>query len=134
MLIVVGWVGKAAPEHEWTWHRLGHEASSFWFLYVGTAVVALLVAAVMFAVGALLRFLWSRLTGVGSWLLPRWIAGGLALVLLTWALLATLNNVVLQRTLDGFNATFAAGDRDLDGARSEEHTSEIQSLMRISYA
>src|SRR3546814_4339052 len=111
MLIVVGWVGKAAPEHEWTWHRLGHEASSFWFLYVGTAVVALLVAAVMFAVGALLRFLWSRLTGVGSWLLPRWIAGGLALVLLTWALLATLNNV-----------------------RSEEHTSELQSLMRISYA
>ncbi|NYG57134.1 putative membrane protein [Nocardioides daedukensis] len=116
MLIVVWSVVKAAPEHEWTWQRLGHEASSFWFLYVGTAAVALLGAAVMFAVGALLRFLWSRLTGVGNWLLPRWIAGGLALVLLTWALLAALNNVVLQRTLDGFNATFAAGDRDLDGA------------------
>src|SRR3546814_18134360 len=119
MLIVVGWVGKAAPEHEWTWHRLGHEASSFWFLYVGTAVVALLVAAVMFAVGALLRFLWSRLTGVGSWLLPRWIAGGLALVLLTLALLATLKNVVLPRTLDGFTPTSAPGDRDLAG--SPEH-------------
>src|SRR3546814_15997561 len=73
----------------------------------------------MFAVGALLRFLWSRLTGVGSWLLPRWIAGGLALVLLTWALLATLKNVVLQRSLDGFNATFAAGDTYHDGAAAQ---------------
>src|SRR3546814_2362246 len=29
---------------------------------------------------------------------------------------------------------YAAGDYDLAGFRSEEHTSELQSLMRISYA
>ncbi|KRF20564.1 hypothetical protein ASG90_18475 [Nocardioides sp. Soil797] len=126
LVVVVRSVVRAGPEHEWTWQRLGHEPSSFWYLYLGTAGVALAVAIVMFALGALLRFLWLRVTGVGSWVLPRWIAGGLALVLLTWVVLASLNNVVLQRSLDGFNATFAASDRDLDGA-PEQPTSLFRS-------
>src|SRR3546814_9295873 len=35
--------------------------------------------------------------------------------------------------IDGTRAP-VVGDFDGDGARSEEHTSELQSLMRISYA
>src|SRR3546814_5573517 len=44
-----------------------------------------------------------------------------------------------QRVADGYAAEFARAGLDLapkvrEGNRSEEHTSELQSLMRISYA
>src|SRR3546814_1098180 len=35
---------------------------------------------------------------------------------------------------EGFKAGFVEGDGSEPGNRSEEHTSELQSLMRISYA
>src|SRR3546814_8828198 len=38
------------------------------------------------------------------------------------------------RTLSSFHAVLRAGAKFSDDARSEEHTSELQSLMRISYA
>src|SRR3546814_8710156 len=41
----------------------------------------------------------------------------------------------LDTDVDGkISATEASADTSLDFARSEEHTSELQSLMRISYA
>src|SRR3546814_3067712 len=40
-------------------------------------------------------------------------------------------HIVAERISSGF---LAAGGADVDGFRSEEHTSELQSLMRISYA
>jgi len=51
-------------------------------------------------------------------MLPAWIAGGLALLLVAWVTLASLNTFVLQRTLDSLNSGFALSDRDLDGAPS----------------
>ena len=49
-------------------------------------------------------------------MLPAWVAGGIALVLVAYVTVASLNAFVLQRTLDGLNASFALADRDLDGA------------------
>src|SRR3546814_5037492 len=49
---------------------------------------------------------------IGLWVLPR-----------TWTLLRAAGQVLMQGVPDG-----------LDLERSEEHTSELQSLMRISYA
>ena len=49
-------------------------------------------------------------------MLPAWVAGGIALVLVAYVTVASLNEFVLQRTLDGLNASFALADRDLDGA------------------
>src|SRR3546814_3150052 len=39
-----------------------------------------------------------------------------------------------HRSCKGLSQSIAARFRKLDGKRSEEHTSELQSLMRISYA
>src|SRR3546814_10637166 len=41
---------------------------------------------------------------------------------------------MLGALLDGLNASGAEGAGAVGGRRSEEHTSELQSLMRISYA
>src|SRR3546814_1286475 len=38
------------------------------------------------------------------------------------------------RSVDRGDVGSAVGDVEFDGQRSEEHTSELQSLMRISYA
>ncbi len=119
-------VVAAVNDHEWTWQRLGHEPGSFWYIYGGALLVAAAVAALLFALGAGLRWVWLRLAGAGARLLPAWIAGGLALVLLAWAVLASMSNVVLERTLDGFNASFSAGDRNLDEA-PEPPTSSVRS-------
>src|SRR3546814_14423810 len=40
----------------------------------------------------------------------------------------------LERSLGGLNAWVRTYDFELQHSRSEEHTSELQSLMRISYA
>src|SRR3546814_5972500 len=39
-----------------------------------------------------------------------------------------------QRVVDQFRALAGTDAAEVDDARSEEHTSELQSLMRISYA
>ena len=114
------WASIAAVNaHEWTWQRLGHERSSFGVVYGGTLGTALVVLVVLLVIGAALRWLWLRIAGAGARFLPGWIAGGLALVLVAWAVTASFNNLVLERTLDGFNATFASGDRDLTGAPAQ---------------
>ena len=123
---VISSIATAVGDHEWTWRRLGHEPNSYWYVYVGTLLVAVVVAALLVAIGWGLRWVWLRMAGAGARLLPAWIAAGLALVVLTWAVVASLNNVVMDRTLDGFNATFAAGDRDLEGA-PEPPTSSVRS-------
>lgn len=109
-------IARAVPEHRWTWERLGHQPADFTPIYVGALSVAALVAVVVLVLGWLLWLVWRRLTRAGTRLLPAWIAGGLALVVVVWAVTATLSNVVLQRTLDGFNATFAGSDTNLDDA------------------
>lgn len=106
-------VSSAAGSHEWTWERLGHERSSFGYVYGGSLAVALGVAVLLFAVGAALRWAWRRMTGVGARWVPVWLAGSLALVVLVWAVVAAVSDVALRRTLDGFNETFAAGDADV---------------------
>src|SRR3546814_7470748 len=56
-------------------------------------------------------------------------------------ILREVNGAAYGRLPDGHNYTFttyaddpAVWEREAIGARSEEHTSELQSLMRISYA
>src|SRR3546814_9318412 len=54
-------------------------------------------------------------------------------------IVARLNQQAVEQLLDGdpiagLEEHLGAVGRDLPGARSEEHTSELQSLMRISYA
>src|SRR3546814_8123858 len=53
-------------------------------------------------------------------------------------LAAAANNVRVQTEMGGVNGLIVLADADKDKAvdciRSEEHTSELQSLMRISYA
>ncbi len=106
----------AVPEHRWTWDRLGYERSSFWFVYFGSLLLALVLALVLFGLGRLLKIMWVRTTHVGARMLPAWIAGALALVLVGWVVLASLNTFVFQRTIDGINDTFARGDLSLDDA------------------
>src|SRR3546814_6863755 len=48
--------------------------------------------------------------------------------------LAGIAEVVGERRGHGFRHDGVAGKMDHGGNRSEEHTSELQSLMRISYA
>src|SRR3546814_2822976 len=49
-----------------------------------------------------------------------------------------IDNPAMQRWIDGLweqgRASLLRAARDPEAARSEEHTSELQSLMRISYA
>ena len=119
VLMYAVWAATSAvPEHRWTWDRLGYERSSFWFIYGGTLMLACVVAVALFVIGRGLKILWVLTTRLGTRMLPVWIAGGLALLLVAWVTLASLNTFVLQRTLDGLNSRFALGDRDLDGAPS----------------
>src|SRR3546814_10040026 len=48
--------------------------------------------------------------------------------------MTTLGNQVERTLLQGSTPVFLIRDHGLYGWRSEEHTSELQSLMRISYA
>ncbi|WP_127480396.1 alpha/beta-hydrolase family protein [Nocardioides pantholopis] len=116
-LVLVGlacWAAvRAVDAHRWTWERLGYEPESWWLLYGGTLAVTALVATVLFLAGWALRLVRARLARLGRRWLPAWVAGTLALVLVAWVVLASLNNYVLQRSLDGFNATFEAGDLDV---------------------
>lgn len=116
----------AVDAHRWTWERLGYARSSYGVVFGGTLVLAVVVALALFVVARLLKLVWRAVTRVGTRVLPAWIAGGLALVLVGWALLASLNTFVLERTLDGLNAGFALGDRDLDGA-PDPPTSRLRS-------
>lgn len=112
VLAYAGWaIATAVPEHRWTWDRLGYERSSFWYVYGGTLLLAFVVAVVLFVIGRVLKLIWAGITRMGTRLLPAWIAGGIALVLVAWVALASINTFVLQRTLDGFNSGFALGDR-----------------------
>src|SRR3546814_10275567 len=45
-----------------------------------------------------------------------------------------LSDIKLSGAGDGIDVARAAGTKDIPVLRSEEHTSELQSLMRISYA
>ncbi|HWL49741.1 MAG TPA: alpha/beta-hydrolase family protein [Acidimicrobiia bacterium] len=127
VLAYVGWaIATAVPEHRWTWDRLGYERSSFWYVYGGTLLLALVVAVVLFVIGRVLKLIWVGITRMGRRMLPAWIAGAVALVLVAWVALASINTFVLQRTLDGFNSGFALGDRDLDGAPAPP-SSELRS-------
>lgn len=107
---------RALDAHRWTWDRLGYERSSYWVVFGGTLLLTCAVALVLFVVGRLLKILWRTTTRMGTRMLPAWIAGGLALVLVAWAVLASLNSFVLQRTLDGLNSGFALTDGSLDRA------------------
>ena len=119
VLAYVVWATSiAVPQHRWTWDRLGYERSSFWYVYGGTLLLALVVAVVLFVIGRVLKLVWAWTTRLGTRMLPAWIAGGIALVLVAWVALASINTFVLQRTLDGLNSGFALGDRDLEGAPS----------------
>lgn len=118
VLVVLGtWAAtKAVSEHSWTWERLGYDPASRWLVYGGTLAVTAVVAGALFVAAAALRWVQRRLTRMGRRWLPAWVAGSIAFVLVAWAVLAGLNAYVLQRSLDGFNATFAASDRDLSEA------------------
>lgn len=117
---------EAVEAHRWTWERLGYARSSYWVVFGGALLLAAVVALVIFVLARLLKILWLAATRVGTRMLPAWIAGALALVLVGWAVLAALNTFVLERTLDGLNAGFALGDRDLSGAPAPP-TSRVRS-------
>lgn len=117
---------EAVDAHRWTWERLGYARSSYWLVFGGALLLAAVVALVLFVLARLLKIVWLATTRVGTRMLPAWIAGALALVLVGWAVLAALNTFVLERTLDGLNAGFALGDRDLGGAPAPP-TSRVRS-------
>lgn len=119
-------VARAVPQHRWTWERLGHEPASFTPLYVGTLGVAAGVAALLLVVGRLFHLARRRLTPVAGRFVPAWMAGAVALVVLTWALVTVLNDVALQRTLDAANTAFTAADVTLRDA-PEPPTSSLRS-------
>ncbi|MGH3459755.1 alpha/beta-hydrolase family protein [Aeromicrobium sp.] len=106
-------------EHRWTWDRLGYEPDSLWVVYGKTIALTAVVAALFFLIGWAFRLLQRRLTRLGRRWLPAWIASSMAFAVLAWAVLASLNNYVMQRSLDGANTTFAAADLDTDGAPSQ---------------
>ncbi len=116
LVVLVGWsMNRQLAAHRWNWERLGYEPESRWLAYGGTVLVTVVVAAVLFGVLRLLGLVRRRVARAGRLVLPTWIAGGLAFVLVTWVVLAALNAQVLQRTLDGFNASFSLADLDTDG-------------------
>src|SRR3546814_3517367 len=60
------------------------------------------------------------------------IQGGVIFICSDWRFVAQLHAVIA--TLNLTLITVAVWDKSTGGMRSEEHTSELQSLMRISYA
>ncbi|QCX28920.1 alpha/beta-hydrolase family protein [Nocardioides jishulii] len=111
----------AVAQHRWTWERLDHSPSSSWLVYAGTIGVTLLVAGLLLAVG--LAVAWLRRSTARAWgrVLPRWIAGAMATVLVAWALASALNAWVYERTLDGLNASFTLSDLEIeDGVTAPE--------------
>src|SRR3546814_6613987 len=60
-------------------------------------------------------------------------SNGVAAALAEDAVLAIQGAIVIARSLDD-NAVFDRAMKRIGTRRSEEHTSELQSLMRISYA
>jgi uncharacterized membrane protein len=107
---------KEVAEHRWTWDRLGYEPGSLWAVYGGSIAVTGVVAVLFFLLGWAFRLLQRRLSRLGRRWLPAWIAGSLAFVVLAWAVLASLNSYVLERSLDGANTSFASADLDTDDA------------------
>src|SRR3546814_3323310 len=70
----------------------------------------------------------ERLAPVSAISVPLWMRAGAVLSGETW-------RFVPGCASPGYRATgFLSADAELRRARSEEHTSELQSLMRISYA
>src|SRR3546814_3606078 len=103
--------------------------------YIGAAVAEI--------AGCFAFWSWLRLGASPWWLLP----GVASLVLFAW-LLTLADAAAAGRAYAAYGGVYICAsllwlwtveglrpDRwDLSGARSEEHTSELQSLMRISYA
>ncbi|ROR93049.1 alpha/beta-hydrolase family protein [Nocardioides aurantiacus] len=106
-------VARAAGEHRWTWDRLGYSPTLTATAYVGAIGLALLTLLVLLVLAWLVRLLQRRVASVGARWLPAWVAGGLALVVVLWALLASANTWVLERSLDGMNTAFAAEDLEV---------------------
>jgi len=89
-------------------------------VFGGTLALTCLVAALVFLVAWLLRLVRGRVARVGRRWLPARVAGTLATLLVAWVVLSLLNTYLLQRTLDGLNATFSAADLDADGTSPPE--------------
>lgn len=116
LLSVVGWASvEAVDAHRWTWQRLDHEPGRAWLGYAGSLLVALGVLTVLLALAWPVRSAQRRATALGHRLLPRWIAAGLAGVLVLWAVVSALDTWVYQRTLDGLNEAFTLSDLEIDG-------------------
>ncbi|GGD12105.1 alpha/beta-hydrolase family protein [Nocardioides daphniae] len=115
---------RAVAQHRWTWERLDHSPSSSWLVHGGTVAVTLAVAAVLVLLALGLGWLRRRVARAGGRVLPRWVAGVVATVLVVWAVTSALNTWVYQRTLDGLNATFTLSDLEVeDGMTPPESSS-----------
>lgn len=109
---------RAVRAHRWTWTRLGHDPAGVWVMFGGVLLVTALVAALLIGTAWALGWLWRRLTNAGDVVLPRWVAGVLATVLVAWVAVTALNDWVYQRTLDGLNEGFTLADQQVeDGMR-----------------
>ena len=68
----------AVDQHRWTWDRLGYSPTLTTTAYAGALLLAVAVAAVLGAVGLLLRAVWSRVARLGA----RWLPASVAATLL----------------------------------------------------
>lgn len=112
-VVAVSGVVRAADQHRWTWERLGYTPTLTSTAYASALLLAVLTVLVLVGLTGLVRLVQRRVASVGTRVLPAWIAGGLALVVVLWGLLAATNTWVLQRSLDGMNTAFAAQDLEV---------------------
>lgn len=115
VLAGAGWVGVVATrEHAWTWRRLGYEPTVRPWAFLGILVLAALTAGVMLLLARLVLALWRLLHRAGRVVLPSWLAGVVAAVLVPWLLALGFNTQVYERVLDAANETFSLTDRFVD--------------------
>lgn len=98
----------------WTYDRLGLDETESWWARLGTVAVAAAVVLVVVGLVKVIAVARGRLTWLADKVLPRWIAAGVATVLVLWFVAFSLNNWVYQRTLDGLNETFTLSDGVVD--------------------
>src|SRR3546814_8311391 len=109
------------------------------FVLAGTSILSPLALGLLIA--AALHLSGAASTMAGGWASDRWgrkatligmaAAGALLSLVIGWSTALPTIVVLVLAFLYGFAAL---GDSGVLSTRTEEHTSELQSLMRISYA
>lgn len=110
VVLAVAAVAQSISDRRWTWERLGQDTDHGLLTLLGTGVVAVLVLLLVAGLVRAVKWLLGRATRLADLVFPRWIAAGLAIVVVAWFVAFSLNNWVYQRTINALNEAFTLSD------------------------